>query len=61
MVKKFTHFIGDLEFTLISDVYDGEIGDAEVKIGDKSLCWISGNERNNFINEFENLIAKYRI
>lgn len=45
-----------------SDFIDGKLLDTKVilPVGG-TLCWVSGDDRDKFIEELNNLIAKYRI
>ena len=65
MAKKqntYTAFIGGMKFRLHSEVFDNKVCDTQIKLleGD-TLCNIAGDQINNFITEFKELINKYEI
>lgn len=35
--------------------------DTHIKIGEDSLCWVSGAECGEFITKLQNLVNEYRI
>ena len=53
--------ISHFDVTLISDVFDGQIMDTEVRIDDTTIFWIAGPEIDNFLIEFRALVDKFAI
>lgn len=57
--------IGDLKIQLISETDEkGKLWDTKVTVFNRdfnSICWISGEEIDNFLNEINEVISKYRI
>lgn len=51
----------NLSLSLTVEMDNGNEYDTRVQIEGGTLCWVSGPERHNFINELNELIAKYRI
>ena len=54
-------YISGLEFTLVSDVDNGEILDTEVFIQDEFLLVITGERIDDFVTDLRQLFDKYRI
>lgn len=55
------HQIGHLIVTFKSDLHHRDLLDTEVYVGEDLLCVISGCYISMFIDEFKELIQKYRI
>lgn len=54
--------IGRLNANLKSEVYpDMPIGDTNVEVEGKTLCWVSGKQRDEFIEKLNELINEYEI
>lgn len=56
-VKKIA--VANLDLELRTEVIDGEDMDTEISI--YGNVFVSGSEKENFVKEFEQLIANYRI
>lgn len=54
-------FVGRLMLMAVSDVYDGELGETEIIIEGGTLCGVSGDKRNEFIEKLQKLINEYSI
>lgn len=54
-------FIGRMEFVFISEMANNKEVDTKVTTDGGTLCFISGQEKDEFIKEFKALIEKYRI
>lgn len=52
--------IGDLPARLTIDVIAGGATDTKIEIGGGTLCWVSGEKWQEFINELNKIINKYR-
>jgi hypothetical protein len=59
--------VGDLNVQLEIEImedhskYKSKFGDTKVSINNNLLCYVSGQEKDLFIQEFRELINKYRI
>lgn len=53
--------IGRRNVTLESDVIDGALFDTKVTIDAGTLCFIPGNKRDDFVDEINAVIDKYKI
>lgn len=51
--------VANLDLELRTEVIDGEDMDTEISIYGNVI--VSGSEKENFVKEFEKLIANYRI
>lgn len=51
--------VADLDLELRTEVIDGEDMDTEISIYGNVI--VSGSEKENFVKEFEKLVANYRI
>lgn len=56
-----TKYIGDAPATLTIDIIDGQILDTKVEINNLTLCWVAGNQRQEFIDKLNEIINEYRI
>lgn len=60
-----THYVGDITMNFVSDVIDGRLfSDTKVMLNpdtDTTLCWIEGSKIQNFIDDLNAVINKYRI
>ena len=61
-----THWIGDLKVDATTVYYDGEGMDTVVRISDTlfrndTLCCVSKPQLQEFINELNEIIIRYRI
>ena len=54
-------YFGDQRLTLTSCVYDGEVLDTVVRLGDSVICAIAGSQRDEFLDELGKLVDNYRI
>lgn len=54
-------WIGDLEVNVTSDIYDGKILDTQIEIEGGTLCWVCGEQRQEFIEKMQALVNEYRI
>ncbi len=62
MIQKTSiEYIGNLRATIKTDVIDGQDFDTEVNLNEGNLCWISGQEKVEFLKEINEVISKYRI
>ena len=57
------HLTVQLEIEFIEDNsnHKSKFGDTKVSINNNLLCYVSGQEKDLFIQEFRELINKYRI
>lgn len=59
--------VGDINVQLEIEIIDdhskhkSKFGDTKVSINNNLLCYVSGQEKDLFIQEFRELINKYRI
>lgn len=54
--------LGNIGVIVNSNVFDGEIGDTNITLTEGGLlCCVSGKDREKFIKEMSDLIAKYEI
>ena len=54
--------VGDLTVTITTDILSqNEEGDTMVEIASGVLCWVSGEEKVDFLNDINHIIHKYRI
>lgn len=52
----------NLPIRMETESYDGKDGDTKVTLMSAGvLCWVSGEEKEKFLEELNNLIDKYRI
>jgi hypothetical protein len=51
----------DTYLHFVSDIYNGEVLDTKVYIGGEFACVIAGCNIDKFIEEFTQLITRYRI
>ncbi len=56
-----TKQLGNLKITATSEVHLGEILDTKIEIDGGVLCWVAGNECDEFIDKIQALIIQYRI
>jgi len=61
IVKTFKSLGDSSEVTYISDTYNSEYLDTEVRINNIFVCVIEGNKISEFHEQLINLISKYRI
>lgn len=54
-------YLGDLNVKLTSDYIDGKTLDTRVEIEAGTLCWIAGEQRDEFFAKMNELISHYRI
>lgn len=64
--KTTTHWIGDLKVDATTLYYDGEGMDTAIRISDTfmridTLCCVSKPQLNEFIDELNEVINRYRI
>lgn len=60
--RRYNEYIGDLQVIVISDIFKGEVLDTEIRATEQGvICCISGIECDNFINDINDVIKKYRI
>lgn len=53
--------LGRLGVRLVIDRIDGVDCDTEVEIEAGTLCWVSGEKRNEFLGKLNQIIAEYQI
>ena len=53
--------IGDANVDLKGETWDGQTLDIEVKINGKLLCWISWDQKEEFLSKLNTIISEYRI
>lgn len=54
--------LNNLPIHLETEYYDGKAGDTKVILPSSgTLCWVSGEEREKFIEELNSIVDKYRI
>ncbi len=58
---KQTRQIGDVNVNVESDKIDGEILDTAIQVEPGVICWIAGNKIDEFFQELNNVVQKYRI
>lgn len=56
-----TYSFGHTSITLKGENYGDGIQDTEVLIGDRQLCWIHWNTKDEFIQELQAIVEKHRI
>ena len=52
---------GHLEIKMTVDIIDGKEYDTKVEIGNEVLIWVSGEEKDQFKKELQEIIERYRI
>lgn len=62
-MKKITnkYKIGYLYAEIISDIDQGKKLDSKIMINNDVLCWISGDQIDEFLFKINSLIAQYKI
>jgi hypothetical protein len=54
-------YLGELNVKLTAEIYDGRTLDTKVEIEAGTLCWICGEQRDEFFMKMNELIKEYRI
>jgi len=60
-VKTTSAMIGNVPMIMFTEIVKGEHLDTQVKIGEHTICWITGSEREEFAEAINDVIDKYRI
>jgi len=55
------HFIGDLEIMFQGEQWEKEILDTKVTINGECLCWVTWNQKEEFLKKLQDTIEEYRI
>jgi len=61
ITKERIESIGDVSVKLTSDFDNGQYFNTKVEINAGVLCWVSGDQRLEFLDEINAVIQKYRI
>ncbi len=51
--------LGNLTAVVTSEVHDGRVLDTKIEIEGQSLCWVSGEQKDEFLNKMKELIEEY--